>query len=62
MGILLAVPIALSGIWPALGADPLKLFDAPPLGAWPGGVAVAVVGILLYRTARDRPRVKGVGG
>ncbi len=53
MGVLLAVPIALSGIWPSLDADPFRVFDAPPLGAWPGVVAVATVGILLYRTARQ---------
>ena len=62
MGVLLAVPIALSGIWPGLDADPFRLFDTPPLGAWPGVVAVAMVGILLFLTARDRPRGRGVEG
>src|SRR2546427_797600 len=52
--------------WPLVGlgldADPFSLFDAPPLGAWPGVVAVAMVGILLFLTARDRPRGRGVEG
>ncbi len=52
MGILLAVPLALAGTWPALGADPFALFEEPPLGAWPGVVALAGVAGLLYRTAR----------
>lgn len=52
MGILLALPIALSGLWPALGADPFKLFETPPLGAWPGLLAVAGVAWMLYRVAR----------
>lgn len=51
MGILLAVPIALTSVWPAIGADPFKLYDQPPFGAWPGVAAVAVVAVLLYRTA-----------
>ena len=55
MGVLLAVPIALSGIWPSLEADPFKLFDAPPLGAWPGLPAVALTAWMLYYAAtRDR--------
>lgn len=52
MGILLALPIALHAVWPALGTDPLKLFDSPPLGAWPGVAVLAAVAALLYRTAR----------
>src|SRR5438093_3962042 len=51
MGILLALPIALNAVWPALGTDPLKLFDNPPLGAWPGVAIVAAVAALLYRIA-----------
>lgn len=52
MGILLAVPIALSGFWPAIGADPFQVFAAPPLGGWPGLAVLAVVALLLYRTGR----------
>ncbi len=52
MGILLAVPIALSGFWPAIGGDPFQLVAAPPLGGWPGLAALAVVALLLYRTGR----------
>ena len=51
MGILLALPIALNAVWPALGTDPLKLFDNPPLGAWPGVAILAAVAALLYRIA-----------
>jgi putative OPT family oligopeptide transporter len=54
MGILLAVPIALSGLWPALGADPFRLFETPPLGGWPGLVVLAAVAVLLHRTATAR--------
>jgi putative OPT family oligopeptide transporter len=50
MGILLAVPIAVSGIWPGLDADPIKLFEAPPLGGWPGLAALTAVAAWLYRT------------
>ncbi len=51
VGILLAVPIALSGIWPALEADPFKLFESPPLGGWPGVAVLAAVAVWLYKTA-----------
>ena len=51
MGILLAVPIALSGLWPSMNADPFKLFDTPPLGGWPGLVVVSGVAVMLYRIA-----------
>jgi putative OPT family oligopeptide transporter len=56
MGILLAVPIALSGLWPTLGTDPLQLFEAPPLGGWPGLAVLAAVAVLLHRTATARSR------
>ena len=49
MGILLALPIALSVVWPDLGADPFSLFVVPPLGAWPGLLVVAAVAWTLYR-------------
>lgn len=52
MGIVLALPLALVSFWPALGADPLRLFDAPPLGPWPGVVVIGGVTALLYRAAR----------
>ncbi len=51
MGILLAIPVALSTVWPSLGGDPLALYDAPPLGPWPGLVLVGFVAWLLYRAA-----------
>lgn len=51
MGILLAVPIALTALWPGLGADPFALFDAPPFGGWPGLMIVILAGAALYRVA-----------
>ena len=54
MGIVLALPVALSGVWPALGTDPLRLFDTPPLGAWPGVLALILVVGLLYRATLSR--------
>lgn len=51
MGIMLAIPMALSGIWPDLAADPFTIFASPPLGGWPGLVMVMLVAWLLYRIA-----------
>jgi putative OPT family oligopeptide transporter len=51
MGILLAIPIALSSLWPAVSADPFKLFEIPPLGGWPGLIVVMIVAVMLYRIA-----------
>jgi putative OPT family oligopeptide transporter len=51
MGIVLALPIALSAIWPAIGSDPFSLFAAPPYGPWPGLAALALVVGLLYRVS-----------
>jgi putative OPT family oligopeptide transporter len=51
MGILLALPIALTALWPDLSADPFTLFDTPPLGGWPGLMIVIMVGAVLYRFA-----------
>jgi putative OPT family oligopeptide transporter len=56
MGILLAVPIALGAFWPGLSPDPFMLFEAPPVGGWPGLAVVALVGWLLYVTAREPSR------
>lgn len=52
MGIGLAVPVALSSIWPSVSADPFLLFESPPLGAWPGVAILAAVAGWLYRSAR----------
>jgi len=49
MGILLAVPITLASVWPALGGDFMALFPRPPLGGWPGLVLMAGVVYVLYR-------------
>jgi len=63
MGIVLAIPIALGAFWPGLSPDPFLLIEAPPLGGCPGIVIVAVVGWLLYVTAREpsRETKRGVG-
>ncbi len=52
VGILLALPIALSSFWPSLSGDPFQLFTEPPLGGWPGLAALVLVGLLLVRAAR----------
>jgi putative OPT family oligopeptide transporter len=48
MGILLALPIAFTTMWPRLGADPFLIFTTPPFGGWPGLAMMFLVGILLY--------------
>jgi len=55
MGILLALPIALEGLWPTMGSDPFALFDRPPVGGWPGLAVMAVIGGVLYRIATGVP-------
>jgi putative OPT family oligopeptide transporter len=56
MGIVLTIPIALGAFWPGLNPDPFLLFEAPPLGGWPGMAIVTLVGWLLYVTAREPSR------
>jgi len=51
MGIMLAMPIALSGLWPDLASDPFVGFAAPPFGGWPGLGVMMLVAWLLYRQA-----------
>jgi putative OPT family oligopeptide transporter len=51
MGIMLAMPIALSGLWPDLASDPFSIFASPPMGGWPGLVVMMLVAWLLYRIA-----------
>ena len=55
MGIVLAIPIALGAFF--------LLFEAPPLGGWPGIAIVTLVGWLLYATAREpsRKTKRGMG-
>ena len=50
MGILLAVPVALSGIWPGMSPDPFMIFESPPWAGWPGLGAMAAIAVFLYRT------------
>ncbi len=52
MGIFLALPIAIVSFWPSIGVDPLRLFDSPPLGAWPGVLMIAAAAVLLFRAGR----------
>lgn len=54
VGILLALPIALSSIWPFLSGDPFQLFVDPPLGGWPGLCALLLIGLFLARAASTR--------
>ena len=49
MGIMLAIPIALTTVWPEMSSDPLTIFASPPFGGWPGLVMVTLVGGMLYR-------------
>ncbi len=51
MGILLAMPLALSAVWSGFNADLFQGFSVPPFDGWPGLGVVAVVGFLLYRAA-----------
>lgn len=51
MGIMLAMPIALSALWPSVSTDPFTMFVVPPLGGWPGLAMMALVGGALYRVA-----------
>ncbi len=53
VGILLALPIALSSVWPSLAGDPFQLFAVPPMGGWPGLAALILVGLLLVRSAQS---------
>jgi putative OPT family oligopeptide transporter len=55
MGIVLAVPVALSSQWPSIGADPFQLYEIPPLGGWPGLMALAAIALFLYRNGRREP-------
>jgi putative OPT family oligopeptide transporter len=48
MGIMLAIPIALSALWPGVSSDPFTVFDSPPFGGWPGLFIVVLVGWALY--------------
>lgn len=61
IGILLALPIALSSLWPSLSGDPFQLVAVPPLEGWPGLGALMFVSLLLLRAARTAvlPRKDG---
>jgi uncharacterized oligopeptide transporter (OPT) family protein len=61
MGILLAVPIALSSQWPSIAADPFQLYGTPPLGGWPGLVALGAVAAFLYRSSAGKASSQRTG-
>ena len=58
VGILLALPIALSSVWSSLSGDPFQLFADPPFGGWPGLVALSLVGLFLVRAAQTNASSK----
>jgi putative OPT family oligopeptide transporter len=58
VGILLALPIALTGVWPSLSADPFELFEMPPLGGWPGLVALLSIALWMHRTTGTKPTIR----
>ncbi len=49
MGILLAVPITLAGIWPVFKGDFMAVVKEPPFGGWPGLAAMCLLVYVLYR-------------
>jgi putative OPT family oligopeptide transporter len=52
MGIFLAIPVAVSSLWPQISSDPFQLFAVPPFGSWLGVMAVGIIGWQLYRQGR----------
>ncbi len=54
MGILLAIPIALTSFWPGFNADFFQLGETPPAGPWPGVVLLLLLGGIFYRMAMMR--------
>jgi putative OPT family oligopeptide transporter len=58
VGILLALPIALTGVWPSLSADPFQLFEMPPLGGWPGLIALLSIALWMHRTTGTEPTIR----
>lgn len=56
MGIFLAIPVAVSSLWPQISADPFQMFAVPPFGAWLGVIAVGIIGWQLYRQGRGSDR------
>ncbi len=51
MGIGLALPVALTSLWPQLPGDPFALFATPPFGFWPGLFVAGGILLLLHRSA-----------
>lgn len=51
MGIILAIPVALTGFWPSIGANPFQMVDSPPWGDWPGVAGMIIVAVFLYRAS-----------
>ena len=55
MGIVLALPVALSSQWPSIGSDPFQVYEVPPFGGWPGLLALAGIAFFLYRSNAGMP-------
>jgi uncharacterized oligopeptide transporter (OPT) family protein len=51
VGILLALPIVLGQIWPFFSGDMFEVFDAAPLGGWPGLIVIVGIAYWLYSLA-----------
>jgi putative OPT family oligopeptide transporter len=58
VGILLALPIVLGEVSPLFSADMFEVFDAAPLGGWPGLLVSAGIAYWLYDLA-SRPSEAG---
>ena len=56
VGIALAIPVALSGLWPTLSPDPLMVFEVAPWGGWPGLMVLSAVTLWLYLHAARSAR------
>lgn len=51
MGIVLAIPVALTGFWPSIGMNPFQITNSPPWGSWPGIAGMAIVAFSLFRVS-----------
>jgi putative OPT family oligopeptide transporter len=50
MGIVLAIPVALTGFWPSIGPNPFQIVDSPPWGGWPAILGMIIVAVSLYES------------
>lgn len=54
MGILLAIPMALTSFWPGFHPDIFQLVEVPPAGPWPGVALLLLLAGTLYRMTLRR--------